>query len=54
VFIQDISVFHIIFYCGLTAQPIEYEAFLKNLLMSPLANVMHTSAFLFNVILPKT
>lgn len=36
------------------AQHVKYEAFLKNLLMTPLANAMYTSVFLFNVILPET
>lgn len=36
------------------AQHVEYEAFLKNLLMAPLKSAMYTYVFLFNVILPET
>lgn len=44
-FIQDIYIFYIIYYYDLMAQYVEYEALLKNLLRTPLANAMYTSAF---------
>lgn len=53
-FIQDISIFYIIFYYDLMTWLVAYETFLKNLLMMSLANAMYTPVVLFNIILPET
>lgn len=54
IFIQDISIFYIIFYYVLMAWLVAYETFLKNLLMMSLTNAIYTPVVLFNVILPET